>query len=102
MRKEVVHVPVVFLCEGSLIILRDAACRVSRRRHNRLYQEGDKTRRHERSSPDQVEVEPCFPQKREAQLSIDHPSEQPSECKISNSVDPVASIPASGLAAGTM
>jgi hypothetical protein len=77
---------------GVRSIRRDAACRVSRR-HNRLYQEGDKTRDHERNSPDQVEVEPCLTEKREAQLSIDHPSEQPSDRKISNSVDPSGENP---------
>jgi hypothetical protein len=39
---------------------------LSRRGHDRLYQEGDKTRGHERSCPDQVEVEPRLTEKCEA------------------------------------
>jgi serine/threonine protein kinase len=54
----------------------------------RLYQEGDNTRGHECSCPDQVEVEPCLTQECQAALSIDHPSKQPSDGKISNRVDP--------------
>ena len=60
---------------------------MSRRAPNRLYQECDKTRGHERSCPDQVEVEPRLTEKCEAELSIDHPSDQPRDCKIGNRVD---------------
>ena len=58
-----------------------------RRRHNRLYQEGDQTRGHERSCPDQVEVEPRLTEKCEAELLIDHPRDQPCDCKIGDRMD---------------
>src|SRR5271155_3192760 len=57
---------------------------LSGREHNRLYQEGDKTRGHERRCPDQIEVEPRLTEKREAELSIDHPSDQTCDRKIGN------------------
>src|SRR5258708_3587217 len=51
------------------------------------YQEGDKTRGHERRCPDQIEVQPRLTEKREAQLSIDHPCEQPCDREIRNCMD---------------
>ncbi len=60
---------------------------LSRRGHDRLYQEGDKTCGHERSCLDQVEVEPRLAEKCEAKLSINHPSDQPRDCKIGSRVD---------------
>ena len=38
----------------------------NRRRHNKLYQERDQTRDHERNCPEQVEVEPRLTEKCEA------------------------------------
>src|ERR1700730_1289431 len=67
-----------------------------RRRHNRLYHEGDKTRGHERRCPDQIEVQPRLTEKREAQLSIDYPSEQPCDRKISNRMDTGGEHPGQG------
>ncbi len=52
-----------------------------------LYKEGDKTGGHERGCPNQVEVEPRLTEKCEAELSIDHPSYQPGDCKIGNRMD---------------
>lgn len=40
---------------------------MNRRGHNGLYKESDKTRGHERSCPDQVEIEPRLTEKREAE-----------------------------------
>jgi hypothetical protein len=72
--------------EKTLVIDRDRGY-MSRRGHNRLYQESDKTRGHERRCPDQIEVQPRLTEKREAEPSIDHPSDQPRDCKISNRMD---------------
>ena len=55
--------------------------------HNRLHQESDKTRGHQRNCPEQIEVEPRLAEKREPEFSIDQPGDQPRDCKISKSVD---------------
>src|SRR6185369_12958218 len=45
-----------------------------------LQEKGDDTGGHKRGRPDQVEVEPRLAKKGEAELSIDHPSDQPRDC----------------------
>ena len=64
----------------------DRRC-MSRREYNELYQEGDKTCGHERRCPDQVEVKPRLTEKREAEFSIDDPSEHPSDREIGYRMD---------------
>src|SRR5438270_8986916 len=45
------------------------------------------TRSHERSPPDQVEVEPSLPENREAEPTIERPRDQPRDGKITDRVD---------------
>src|ERR1035438_9634091 len=52
-------------------------CALVSRGNNKLNQDGYKARRHECGCPDQVEVEPGLTEKCEAELSIDHPRDQP-------------------------
>ena len=52
-----------------------------------LSKESEQTGGHERSSPEQVEVEPGLTEKREAKLAIDRPRDQPCDGKIADCMD---------------